>query len=62
MQSDLRSEEDMSFMTYSEPQFFLFIIAINHMKIPGVGGGAGGRGGGRGGGGVAGGRGGDGIS
>ena len=32
MQSDLRSDEDMSFMTYSELQFFLFIIAINHMK------------------------------
>ena len=32
MQSDLCSDEDMSFMTYSELHFFLFIIAINHVK------------------------------
>ena len=32
MQADLPSDEDMSFMTFSEPQLFTFIIAINHMK------------------------------
>ena len=32
MQSDLCSDEDMSFMTYSELQLIIFTIAINHMK------------------------------
>ena len=29
MQSDLCSDEDLSFMTYSELQFFLFIVTTN---------------------------------